>query len=218
MSTFDEREAAFIAAVTASATHELRNVLAIVKESAGLIEDLTQSGAGRGAPDPARVLRCTERIATQVARGAELLTGLNRFAHGLEHPTARLQLDQEIRLAALLDQRLVRQRGHTVAVRAGDPDLMIRANPLRLQMALFAALECSAERLAEPGVLTLRAATHEGRPAVEIAVEATEGGPTAGAPPGWDRVVQLVESLGGSVEAADPGRRFRLHWPAASRD
>lgn len=35
-------EAAFLSAMTASATHEVRNVLAIIKESAGLVDDLIQ--------------------------------------------------------------------------------------------------------------------------------------------------------------------------------
>ena len=35
-------EAAFLSEVTAGATHELRNVLAIIKESGGLIGDLVR--------------------------------------------------------------------------------------------------------------------------------------------------------------------------------
>ena len=44
MSTTENREAAFIGLITAGATHELRNVLAIVKESTGLIADIVDSG------------------------------------------------------------------------------------------------------------------------------------------------------------------------------
>ena len=42
MKTEKYPEAAFLSAMTASTTHEARNVLAIIKESAGLVEDLVQ--------------------------------------------------------------------------------------------------------------------------------------------------------------------------------
>ena len=60
MSTSGSREAAFIGKITASATHEIRNVLAIVKESAGLIDDLMQAAVTRGPLDGDRVLKATD--------------------------------------------------------------------------------------------------------------------------------------------------------------
>lgn len=45
MSTSGSREAAFIGKITASAMHEIRNVSAIVKKSAGLIDDLIRMAA-----------------------------------------------------------------------------------------------------------------------------------------------------------------------------
>ena len=215
MSVPDDREAAFIAAVTASATHEMRNVLAIVQESAGLIEDLVRSAERRGPPDPTRLLGCVERIAAQVARGAELLTSLNGFAHGLEHATALLPLEQEVRQAALLSERLLRQRGHAVEIQPGDPDLMVHASALRLQMALFAALECCMELLPGPGTVGLCARAEDGRPAVECAAQVRDAtmdaAPTRAA--SWTRLAELVDGLGGSLHVAGPGGRFRLLLP-----
>lgn len=214
----DDREAAFIAAVTASATHEMRNVLAIVKESAGLIEDLVGAAERRGTPDPNRLLRCAERIEVQVARGADIVSSLNRFAHSLEHAVAPLSLDQEVRQAAFLSQRLARQRGHAVEVRSGEGSLTVQVSPLRLQMALFAALECCMDRLAGPGAVTLRATRHEDRAAVECAAEMAEGPVGSGSPTAtdWTRLVELVEGLGGAVDRAPDGCRFRLLLPAAA--
>jgi signal transduction histidine kinase len=73
-------EAAFIARMTASTTHELRNVLAVVKESAGLVEDLTLAFQQRRPVNPDKMLQATRRIDAQVARGADLLTSLSRLA------------------------------------------------------------------------------------------------------------------------------------------
>jgi len=73
-------EAAFLATMTASATHEVRNVLAIIKESAGLIEDLMHVCAKRGTLDQEKVARAVHRIESHVQRGADLLTNLNRLS------------------------------------------------------------------------------------------------------------------------------------------
>lgn len=215
MSTPDDREAAFIAGVTAGATHELRNVLAIVKESAGLIEDLVRSAGERGAADPGRLQRSVDRIARQVARGSEILTGLNRFAHSLEHAQAPLDLGQEVQQAAVLGQRTARQRRHAVEVRPGDADLAIAGNALHLQMALFAALECCLELLPEPGTVVMRAARHGDRPSVELSGEVS-GSPVSSdaAVPSWSRLTGLVEGLGGSVERVGKSCRLRLILPA----
>ena len=74
MSTPENPEAAFMAKITASTTHEIRNVLAIVKESAGLVEDVIHSLAPRGLPNQDKLLRAVGRIDAQVSRGAELGT------------------------------------------------------------------------------------------------------------------------------------------------
>jgi C4-dicarboxylate-specific signal transduction histidine kinase len=211
MSTPDDREAAFIAGVTAGATHELRNVLAIVKESAGLMDDLVRSAGERGAVDPGRLQRSVDRIAKQVARGSEILTSLNRFAHSLEHVPAPLDLGQEVQQAAVLGQRTARQRRHAVEVRAGDADLAIDGNALHLQMALFAALECCMELLPEPGTVVLRAARHGDRPAVELTGEVSGSVVSSdAAAPSWSRLAGLAERLGGSVERVGGSCRLRL--------
>jgi hypothetical protein len=85
MSTPEDRNAAFVAEVTAGTTHEIRNVLAIVKESAGLIGDLIYAFNRRGSLDQDKLTRSLGRIDAQVARGTELLSNLSRFAHSLDH-------------------------------------------------------------------------------------------------------------------------------------
>ena len=83
MGTTDNREAAFMGKITAAATHEIRNVLAIIQESGGLIEDMIRFYEESGKLKPDHLLRSVERIGLQVNRGAELMTALNRVAHGL---------------------------------------------------------------------------------------------------------------------------------------
>ncbi|MEJ2186570.1 MAG: hypothetical protein P8Z36_11600, partial [Gemmatimonadota bacterium] len=108
--------AAFVARLTAGATHELRNVLAIVKESAGLVQDLLAMGASADG----RADKALGRIETQVGRGAELLTSLNRLAHGLDRDEDAVDLGEAVEHAVVLCQRYARQRERALEVRGGE--------------------------------------------------------------------------------------------------
>jgi hypothetical protein len=215
MGTAETREAAFIAKVTAGATHEIRNVLAIIKESAGLIEDVIRSLDQRRPLDRDKVLRSVGRIDAQVSRGAKLVSNLNRFAHSLDRTRDTLDLNQEIQQAAFLCQRFARQKSHLVQVRPGDQDLPLVVNSLRLQMAVFAAVECCLDQLPEPGTVNILTGLRGDRPSVEFIGEVEEGAvsraPTEAA--GWGRLAELLDGLGALVEPSIAECRFVIILP-----
>lgn len=204
MSTSGSREAAFIGKITASATHEIRNVLAIVKESAGLIDDLMQAAAPRGPLDGDRVFKATHRIDAQVARGAEIITSLNRFAHSLDHDRQAIDLDEEIRHVVFLCQRFARKKVQTVTTGPGSGTPGFTASSLAVQMALFGGLELLMDALPEGAVIHVRAATSGGRPAAEMTAGLNDTAvpiPAAGAE--WERTQALVQDLGAALDATE---------------
>ncbi len=77
----NQRETAFMGRVTAGVTHELKNVLAIIKESAGLIEDILALNKDLAGPHQEKVVRVLSNIRQQVDRGVDLSSRLNAFAH-----------------------------------------------------------------------------------------------------------------------------------------
>jgi len=212
MSTTEDREAAFIGRITAGATHELRNVLAIVKESAGLIADVVDSSDQLGAKRADRLSRAVGRIEAQVRRGSELLTSLNRFAHSLDHAEDEIDLDEATQQVSFLCQRVARQGKHQVEAQPGDAGLTVVVNLLRLQMALCTAVECCLEDLPAGGTLRLRPVRHGDRPSVEYSGEAGEEAvplaPTEAA--AWSRLAAVLENLGASVEKVEAAQGFRL--------
>jgi C4-dicarboxylate-specific signal transduction histidine kinase len=218
MSVSEDRDAAFVAKIAASATHEIRNVLAIIKESAGLVGDVIQSQGGRAAVSPDKVVRAIDRIDAQVSRGAEILTYLNRFAQSLDRAQGENSLNQEVQQAAFLSERFARQGRHQVQVQVADQDMSVGANPLWLQMALFVAVECSLDQLPEASTVTIRTSLHGDRPSVEFVAEAGEGPalPVATGTACWGRLVELLDRLGASVEASNTERRFLIVLPLAS--
>jgi C4-dicarboxylate-specific signal transduction histidine kinase len=212
MSTTEDWEAEFIGKITAATTHELRNVLAIVKESAGLISDILNPSNQPGPPQSEKLMRVTGRIDAQVKRGSELLTSLNRFAHSLDHAEDEIDLDDAAQLVPFLCQRAAKKGRYQIEAQAGEQRLTIVLNLLRLQMALHAAVECCLEQLPEGGTLKLRPVRHEQRPSLEFNGEA--GGQVVSLDPteatASNRLATVLEGLSASIERVESAQGFRL--------
>jgi signal transduction histidine kinase len=208
----DDREVAFIGRITADATHELRNVLAITKESAGLIADIVTSPDHVGTRETDKVLRTVQRIEAQVKRGSELLTSLNRFAHSLDRTADVVDLKSAVREAATLCRWVARKGRHDVKVVGDDPMPTAVVDVLGFQMAVYAAVECCLEQLPEAGTVTLQAVHDGGRPSVVFRGDV--GGAAVVLDPkettAWSRLAMILGPLGATVEHVEPEYGFRL--------
>jgi signal transduction histidine kinase len=120
----------FFGRISASISHEIKNVLAIVNENAGLLEDLTLM-ADRGRPiDPARLKMMAAAVKKQVARGDGIIKNMNRLAHSIDQTITTVDLDQTIELVIALTARFAAMRGVKV-------DLQLPASPLTIATAPF---------------------------------------------------------------------------------
>ena len=213
----EDRGAAFVAKVTAGTTHEIRNILAIVKESAGLIEDLIFAFKRRGSLDQDKLSRSLQRIDAQVARGTELLANLNRFAHSLDDAQDPIDVTREIQQLVSLCQFRARRKRHVLQVQPGGQNLTAVVDPFRFQMSLFGAVECCLEQLPEGSTVLISADRRENRPTVEFTGqggdEAIVPAPTEAA--GWGPMVELADGLGASVEVAESAYGFRISLPTS---
>ena len=66
------QELAFFGEIGASVSHEMRNVLSVVAEYAGLLDDLLVGAEGGKPLDPVRLKKLATGITRQVAKGAEV--------------------------------------------------------------------------------------------------------------------------------------------------
>jgi C4-dicarboxylate-specific signal transduction histidine kinase len=218
MSRSEDRAAAFVAEVTAGTTHEIRNILAIVKESAGLIEDLIYAFNKRGSLDQDKLTRSLGRIDAGVARGTEILANLNRFAHSLDHAQDAIDITREIQQVVSLCQFRARRRRHVLQVQPGDQNLTVVVDPFRLQMSLFAAVRCCLEQLPEGSTVSISTNRKDDRPTVEFTGHGGEEAvlPSPAEATGWSPLVELADGLGASVEVAESAYGFRIRLSAAS--
>jgi len=143
----------FFGAVSASISHEIKNVLSIIRERAGLIEDLLDLGLGSGQlPDPARLRTLAARIQDQTARADTIIKGMNRLAHSVDHDRATVDLGDLVELLATLSARRASQAGLTLVLpdraEAATPAVTLATCPFALLHALWL---CLGAAIASPG-------------------------------------------------------------------
>lgn len=133
------REDAFLGKLTAGATHELRNILAVIKESNGLIEDLLKIKR-----EDSKINKKFLMIKDQIQRGNNLLSALNRHAHLSDHLFESINIKQCLEDMLLLSERLLRQNNIEAKLKHCD-NITIKTIPTTWCMIHFAVLMCIAE-------------------------------------------------------------------------
>jgi C4-dicarboxylate-specific signal transduction histidine kinase len=145
------KEIGFMGKVTASLSHEIKNTLAIINESVGLMGDLL----GRDAPDDwpqySRLATLLTTIEEQIQRSADIVKRLNQFAHSMDKSLVDIDLNEFVQEITTLAQRFARLRGVQLEVEAAPEPLVIHSNPFRVQYVIFGFIEralwrCSANQ------------------------------------------------------------------------
>jgi len=215
MSEREPDDARFIARMAAGTTHEFRNVLAIVGESAGLIQDLIQMSGTPGVQGHESVLRAVARIEKQVARGAELVSALNGLAHALDQECEGMDLADQARAAAVLCRHWTNQQERRITV-APTTGVQVRANRLELYQLLAAAIEYAAQASPARGEVVITAMLRYDRPALWLRCAAPDGDtPAPAAAPDGSGLGETAAALGGSVEVEAGGRDVVILFPGS---
>jgi C4-dicarboxylate-specific signal transduction histidine kinase len=152
-----EEELAFFAKMGADVSHEIRNVLSIINENAGLLDDQLALVRGRKVPDPEKLKKVATRIARQVRRGIGIMECFSRFAHAADQPQASVDLTSLVQDATVLAQRHARQHGGSLEATLPDQPVSLMTSPFSLQYVLFCCLQMvwQAAETSEPVRVTL---------------------------------------------------------------
>ena len=133
----------FFGRISASISHEIKNVLAIVNENAGLLEDYSIM-AEEGMPlDPARLKKMASTVMNQVSRADEITKNMNRLAHSIDDTIATVELNEIIELFMALTARFAAMRAVKVELRLPASPLKITTAPFYLMNLLWLCLEFS---------------------------------------------------------------------------
>lgn len=128
---------AFFGVVTASVSHELNNVLSIVDQTGGLLQDTIAAGAPIQAD---RVAAAAGAVRRQAERGLEIVRRLNRFAHSADDVCVRFDPTEVLENLVGLSQRFAQLERVELdlADTRGHPTLT--GDPLAFQAVTFHAI------------------------------------------------------------------------------
>ena len=126
--------------LTASVSHDVRNVLAVINENAGLLEDSCLL-AEKGRPlDLKRVMRIATDLKQQVRRGDGITRGLSRLAHTVDAGGIALEPGEWLAAFAALAGRIAFAQGVSLVVAEGEPGTLIQSG-FELLRLMWACLD-----------------------------------------------------------------------------
>lgn len=145
----------FFGKMTASISHEIKNVLAIINENAGLLDDLALM-ADRGAPvDPQRLKNMSQMVMKQVGRADAITKNMNRLAHSVDESIKTIDLNDIMELLAALSNRFTSMRGVTVEPKPNEGPVMLRTFPFFLMNLLWLCLDFTMDAVDEDKIVEL---------------------------------------------------------------
>jgi K+-sensing histidine kinase KdpD len=127
--------------MSASISHEIKNALAIMNESAGLLEDLSLR-AEKGIPvEPERLKKQAGNILKQIRRADGILRDMNKFAHSVDEPMKETDIGEMVVLMAALCGRFAVMKGVALETQSSAGPVIIHTSPFLLENLLWLCLD-----------------------------------------------------------------------------
>ncbi|HMA86114.1 MAG TPA: hypothetical protein VKN73_10450 [Desulfosalsimonadaceae bacterium] len=218
MSGINGKDVEFFGKITASMTHEFKNVLAIIKESAGLMEDITKIAPLSDNKHQEKFDNALATVKNQLNRGMELSTVFNRFAHSPDKPRAEINLKDLAERVVLLSDRFARLKHITLAAAPddkADKTLNIPGNPVWAQMAVYQAVECCLNQLPPACEITVTSRRIDGHKGILIAcanlqTDAADFCQSLKNSEHWQELETVMDAINGRAQTseAEPGIRL----------
>ncbi len=132
--------------ITASVAHDIRNVLAVINENAGLLEDACLL-AEKGRPlDLKRALRIAVDLKQQVRRGDRISRGLSHLSHSVDAGGIAMDASEWVAAFVALAGRLTFARGVSLHADEGEAGPLVQSGFELLQL-MWACLEAAIARV-----------------------------------------------------------------------
>ena len=129
----------FFGKVNASISHELKNILAIISETAGFLNDLTDLAKKGKSLEISLIEECSDSIAEDIQRGFTTIKQMNQFAHSVDIPVKEVDILEVLHLTVKLSGFL--SFSNSVKINNPDDDIQpVLTCPFLLQNLLYQIL------------------------------------------------------------------------------
>ena len=218
MNQSKRKEVAFFGKITAGITHEIKNVLAIIQQSSGLMEDILDVTENGAFPHKDKFIKSMDRIRGQIKRGIDITTRLNRFAHSPDQRPASLNLNEVTEQMVLLASRFARLKNVVLESNPLDPPLIIKSDPVTVEMALFESIEILLNATDSGDKITLSSRKIQDNFVVGVGYEHSvlpeeESLADMFSAESWKSLQEIMTSLGGTVKMHDQTPEILLVFP-----
>jgi hypothetical protein len=155
-------------------------------------------------------------ILEQVARGVELSTRMNRFAHSPDHSVALVDLNETVDQVTLLAERFARVKGVSLRAETAEKPVVILSCPVKVLLSAFKAYEWCWNHIA-PGGSALVRVNPDPQPSLAITwtgglAEGSDARSVLEGSGEWGELAQVMESLQGRLSWSD-ATGFLLEFP-----
>lgn len=203
------QDALFMGRLTASATHELQNILATIRESSGLMEDLL-SMSSEGFAHAERFKKGLVVLAEQVERGMALTEQLNYCAHAPEAISAGAEINEAMRSLVGLSRKHANRFRVALVLAPGRLGLRTSLRAVEAMGLVEQALECALPLLSRDTLLMLSVEEQGGIAVVRLDAP---GFQALRKQPGYADLADCAKALGVGLCAGPGGQGLVLSLP-----
>ncbi len=132
----------FFGRMSASATHEIKNTLAIINENIGLMDDLSMM-AEDGMLSCDQINGISKNIKNQVQRSNNILKKLNQFSHSVDLSKQMADVETTVQFTLDLASRLIEMYEVTIEISPSPSHIGVNANQFFLENMIWKAVEAA---------------------------------------------------------------------------
>lgn len=205
----DNADLAFFGRVNASISHELKNILAVISEAAGLLQDLTEMAAKGQKIEFEMLQTCSQDIVEEIQRGFSTIKQMNAFSHSMDTPFKSVNLIEVLELMINLAGFL----SFAGRIRFNPPQEaapMVATYPFRLQNLVYHTLVFAFKSVGSDGEIQVAV---QGETNGRAQITFSGLGTQAGLPFPSAEINKLALSIGAEIRLSDDAQAIDIVVP-----
>jgi len=131
----------FFGKMIASISHEIKNVLAVINENAGLLEDFILMEEKGVTLNPEKLKKISKKVMEQVKRADGIIQNMNRFGHSVDETVKTIDVIDTMELMIKLSARFSERVGVSFKMGSHFDPIKITTTPFLLQNVIWFCLD-----------------------------------------------------------------------------
>ena len=158
----------FFGRITASISHEMNNIISIIDQATGLLEDHLYVVENGQPVNVEQLKRVQDKIQHQIQRSVEVIKRMNKFAHSVDEPVLDFNLNEVMDNLADICDRFADLNRVTLLRKWDEKEIRLVSSPFQVQQVVYYILKHSFEITDNQAEIEIRTLLTDNSPTVEI--------------------------------------------------